>query len=65
MVAEQLYSVVSNDEQQFSIWPMEREPPAGWQRASDAGSRAECLARIGELWTDIRPRSVRLATESG
>jgi len=53
------YKVVVNAEQQYSIWPLERENPLGWSDAGKSGSKAECLAYIKEVWTDMRPLSVR------
>lgn len=57
--AEQLYRVVVNDEEQYSIWVEDREIPAGWRATGFAGSREECLAHIDETWKDITPASVR------
>lgn len=54
-----LYKVVVNDEEQYSIWPLDRETPAGWRDEGKQGSKAECLAHIEEAWTDMRPRSLR------
>lgn len=59
------YFVVINDEEQYSIWPADREPPAGWHIAGNARSRDECLAYIEQVWTDMRPKSVRQALEMG
>ena len=53
------YVVVRNAEDQYSIWPTSRAVPAGWSVTSQSGTRAECLAYIGEVWTDIRPLSAR------
>jgi MbtH protein len=53
------YLVVVNDEEQYSLWTSGREVPPGWQPTGYRGSEEECLAHIGEIWTDIRPRSVR------
>jgi MbtH protein len=53
------YRVVVNDEEQYSIWPDYRENPPGWHDAGKTGSKEECLAHIEEVWTDMRPRSVR------
>ena len=53
------YEVVRNDEEQYSIWPADREPPAGWHRQGVRGEKAACLAHIAEVWTDMRPRSLR------
>jgi MbtH protein len=55
--------VVVNDEEQFSVWPADRTPPAGWREIGVEGSREECLAYIGEVWTDMRPASLRKAME--
>ncbi|MFJ8433454.1 MbtH family protein [Kitasatospora sp. NPDC094019] len=59
-VDTQTYLVVLNDEEQYSIWWADRALPAGWRGEGFAGSKEECLARIGEVWTDMRPLSLRL-----
>lgn len=61
------FSVVLNDELQYSIWRADVEPPAGWRSEGTAGSREECLAHIDEVWTDMRPLSLReeMAAMSG
>ena len=56
-----LYSVVRNDEEEYSIWPAEAAPPPGWLRVGVQGAEAECLSYIAEVWTDMRPASVRAA----
>ena len=53
------YKVVVNDEEQYSIWPADREIPPGWRDAGKEGTKAECLAYIEEVWTDMRPLSLR------
>ncbi|MEU9038882.1 MbtH family NRPS accessory protein [Streptomyces sp. NPDC048352] len=53
------YRVVLNDEEQYSIWWAGRELPAGWRAEGTEGTREECLARISEVWTDLRPASLR------
>ena len=58
------YNVVVNDEEQYSIWPTEREIPPGWREAGKSGSRAECLDYIKEVWTDMRPLSLRKRMEN-
>jgi MbtH protein len=50
---------VINEQQQYSIWPAERTPPAGWRTVGEPAGRAECLRRIGEAWTDARPAALR------
>lgn len=54
-----LLKVVVNLEEQYSLWPVERENPPGWRDAGKTGSKAECLEYIRETWTDMRPLSVR------
>jgi MbtH protein len=56
-----VYRVVINDEEQYSIWPVPRDVPAGWRDAGRQGSKAECLAHIEQVWTDMRPLSLRRA----
>jgi MbtH protein len=53
------YDVVVNHEEQYSIWLADSEPPAGWLRTGFAGNKDSCLAHIAEVWTDLRPRSLR------
>ena len=55
------YVVVVNDEEQYSIWPDGRQVPAGWHVVGEPAGREDCLDRIAELWTDMRPASVRQA----
>ena len=54
-----IYKVVVNHEEQYSIWPADRENALGWNDAGQAGSKAECLAHIKEIWVDMRPLSLR------
>lgn len=54
-----IYKVVVNHEEQFSIWSANRENPLGWRDAGKSGSKADCLAYIKEVWTDMRPLSLR------
>lgn len=53
------YKVVLNHEEQYSIWPVERSNPLGWQDTGKSGLKSECLAYINEIWTDMRPLSLR------
>ena len=54
-----VYTVVMNHEEQYSIWPLDLAVPAGWREVGRTGSKAECLAYIEEVWTDMRPLSLR------
>lgn len=58
------YNVVVNHEEQYSIWPTEKEIPLGWKAVGKSGSKEECLAYIQEVWTDMRPLSLRKAMEA-
>lgn len=58
-----IYKVVINHEEQYSIWPGDRENPAGWNDAGKSGRKAECLEYIREVWTDMRPLSLRKQME--
>jgi len=53
------YKVVVNHEEQYSIWPADRENALGWKDAGRSGTKEECLAFIREAWTDMRPLSLR------
>jgi len=54
-----IYKVVVNHEEQYSIWPAHRENALGWRDAGKSGTKEECLAYIKEVWTDMRPLSLR------
>jgi MbtH protein len=56
---DRTYRVVVNDEEQYSIWLVHRDNPPGWHDAGKSGSKAECLAYIDDVWTDMRPLSLR------
>jgi MbtH protein len=54
-----IYRVVVNPEEQYSIWFANKDIPAGWREVGKQGTKAECLAYIEEVWTDMRPLSLR------
>jgi MbtH protein len=58
-----IYKVVVNHEEQYSIWPAERDNPLGWRDEGKRGLKAECLAHIDQVWTDMRPLSLRKKME--
>lgn len=58
-----IYKVVVNHEEQYSIWAADRENPLGWKDVGKTGLKAECLAYIKEVWTDMRPLSLRKRME--
>ncbi|MEV7601387.1 MbtH family NRPS accessory protein [Kitasatospora sp. NPDC089797] len=57
------YQVVLNQEEQYSVWPTGRELPLGWRAEGFEGTREECLKHIAEVWTDMRPASLRRAMD--
>ncbi len=57
------YQVVVNHEEQYSIWPVDRELPLGWKADGTTGTKQECLDHIEEVWTDMRPLSLRKKME--
>lgn len=60
----ELYVVVVNDEQQYSIWPAECPAPSGWGVVGNPRVRSECLDYIEQVWTDMRPLSLREKMQS-
>jgi MbtH protein len=54
-----IYTAVMNHEEQYSIWPADRELPQGWTAVATPGLKAEVLAWIETQWTDMRPKSLR------
>jgi MbtH protein len=59
-----LYKAVLNHEEQYSIWPLNRNNPVGWRDAGKTGTKQECLDYIKEVWTDMRPLSLRKQMEA-
>jgi MbtH protein len=62
--SELRYLVLVNEEEQYSIWPSGREVPAGWRDAGKEGDKEDCLAWLDEVWTDMRPLSLRRDMEA-
>lgn len=54
-----IFQVVINDEEQYSIWPDYKAIPDGWTAVGVSGDKPTCLAHIEEVWTDMRPKSLR------
>ncbi len=59
MNEDAMYEVLRNDEDQYSLWPAGHEVPAGWYQVGKQGTKDECSAYVDEVWTDMRPRSLR------
>ena len=58
-----IYKVVINHEEQYSIWPADRQAPLGWREAGMEGQKQACLDYIEKVWTDMRPLSLRKKME--
>ena len=58
-----VFNVVVNEEEQYSIWPVDRDLPLGWKTVAKTGTKKECLDYIEEVWTDMRPLSLRKKME--
>ena len=58
------FRVVRNDEEQYSIWPVELDLPLGWTSTGVSGTREDCLQHIDAVWSDIRPLSLRQALDA-
>jgi len=54
-----VYVVLINDEEQYSLWPRNQDVPAGWRSVDFMGSKEECMKYVDEVWTDMRPKSLR------
>ncbi|MBC3949531.1 MULTISPECIES: MbtH family protein [Pseudomonas] len=54
-----LYKVLINQQEQYSLWPDYKAVPAGWREAGKQGNKADCLAYVEQVWTDMRPLSLR------
>jgi MbtH protein len=53
------YKVLVNGEAQYSLWLASHEIPNGWHEVSRTMKRADCLAYVKEVWTDMRPLSLK------
>jgi MbtH protein len=62
-----VFRVVVNHEEQYSIWPDYLDVPAGWREVGVTGNKQHCLDHIAQVWTDMRPLSLRkfMAEQSG
>ena len=55
----EIYRVVVNHEEEYTIWPIGKEIPAGWLEVGHSGTKDACVAYIKDVWTDMRPASLR------
>ena len=59
MESSEIFVVVMNHEEQYSIWPEWKDIPNGWIAVGKSGDKGECLDYIKTVWTDMSPLSVR------
>ena len=59
-----IFTAVVNHEEQYSIWPVDRDMPLGWTAVGSPGTKDECLDYIEQVWTDMRPLSLRKKMEA-
>jgi MbtH protein len=60
----QTYKVLVNIEEQYSFWPsFKKEIPYGWRETGVEGTKEVCGAYVKEVWTDMRPLSLRKQME--
>jgi len=52
------YYVLTNVENQHSLWPAFADVPAGWTVVFGVDKRQACLGFIEQNWTDMRPKSL-------
>ena len=58
------YLVLSNDEEQYSLWPATIDVPAGWTVVHSADTRQACLEYVEQNWADMRPKTLREASRA-
>ncbi len=63
-VKPEIMKVVVNHEEQYSLWPADRENAPGWRDTGKSGTKEECWAYVKEVWTDMRPLSLRKQMEA-
>ena len=60
---QEMYLVLINHEEQYSLWPSYKPIPAGWKAIGEERTKNKCLAYVDEVWTDMRPLSLRKQME--
>ena len=53
------YKVLVNHEDQYSLWLASKDIPLGWTDTGKIGTKDECKDYVKEVWTDMRPLSLR------
>jgi MbtH protein len=62
---EARFKVLINDEEQYSLWPADLPVPGGWTETGVCAAKEECDRYLEETWTDMRPKSLRIALDGG
>lgn len=57
------FRVLVNEEEQYSLWLEGMEIPRGWKDCGVSGDKKTCLDYVGKVWTDMRPKSLRVWME--
>ena len=52
------FKVLVNSEGQYSIWPLAKSLPDGWNEVGFIGDKSACSSYINEHWLDMRPASL-------
>ena len=60
---EARFKVLINHEEQYSLWPADLEVPGGWDETGVCAAKDECDKYLEETWTDMRPKSLRIALD--
>ncbi len=55
------YVVLVNCEEQYSLWLADLDIPKGWREVFARNNKKACLEYVKEVWTDMRPLSLRKA----
>ena len=53
------YTILVNNEDQYSIWRVGIDIPNGWEQVDYVGTKEECSSKVDEIWQDMRPRSLK------
>ncbi len=57
---DETFIVLTNHEEQYSIWPQWKAIPNGWKAVEGiSGNKKSVLEYIEKSWTDMRPLSLR------
>ena len=56
---ESQFLVLTNSEQQYSLWPVFASIPSGWNKTFGPDIKGACAQFIEENWSDMRPKSLR------